>query len=72
VFARVLHEEGLKVGGAGGQDHLVAFDGRVVAGQCDVTERFGLEQVVQHGQQVVAVVVPAKTEHLRQRIHLGD
>ena len=50
----------------------MALDGRVVAGKCDVTECLGLEKVVQHRQQVVAVVVPPETEHLGQGIHLGD
>jgi hypothetical protein len=72
VFAGVLHEEGLKVCRACGQDHFVAFDRGVVAGQCDVAECLRLEQVVQDGQQVVSVVVPAKTEDLRQGIHLGN
>ena len=72
MFAVVLHEEGLKVGGASGQYHLVAFDRGVVAGDRHVTEGFRLKQVVQHVKQVVPVVVPAQAEHLRQRIHLGD
>lgn len=50
----------------------MAFDGGVVAGQGHVAEGFGLKQVVEHGQQVVAMVVPAEVEHLRQGIHLGD
>jgi hypothetical protein len=50
----------------------VAFDGGIVASDSDVTECFRLQQVVQHGEQVVAVVVPAQVEHLRQGVHLAD
>ena len=65
VLARVLHEEALEVGGAGREDHLVALDGGVLAGQRHVAERLRLQQLVQHRQQVVAVVVPAQAVLLR-------
>ena len=50
----------------------MAFDGGVVARQGHVAEGLRLIEVVQHGQQVVLVVVPFQTEHLRQRVHFGN
>ena len=72
VLASVLHEEALEISGAGGEDHLVALDGGVLASQGDVAEGLRLEQLVQHIKQVVAVVVPAQAKHLRHRVHLVD
>ena len=42
MVARVLHEELLEVGRAGGEDHLVALDGGPVARDGHVAERLGL------------------------------
>lgn len=72
VLAVVLHEQLLEVRGARREEDLVALDGAAVAGQGDVAERLGLQEVVEHREQVVAVVVPPQAEHLRQRVHLGD
>lgn len=72
VFAAVLHEQGLEIGRARRQDHLVTLDGGAVAGQGHVAKGLRLQQVVEDGQQVVAVVVPPQAKHLRQGVHLGD
>ena len=65
VRAGVVQEQRLEVAGTGGQHHLVALDGRPVDGQRDVSEGFRLKQLLEHRQQVRAVVVPAQAVLLR-------
>lgn len=66
VLARVVEEERLEVGTAGGQHHLVRLDGVAVAGECDVDEGLALEELVEDVGQVGLVVVPSETELLRR------
>jgi len=66
-----LEEQRLEVGRTGGQHHLVALNGGTFAGQRAVSERFTLQQLVEHGQQVGPVVVPAQAVLLRSAPHLA-
>jgi len=64
----ILEKERLEVGGTGGQHHLVALDRSAVDGQRHVREGLRLQQLLEHGQQVAPVIVPAQTVLLR--LHL--
>lgn len=64
VLARVVEEQGLEVGTAGRQDHLVGLDRVSVAGEGHVDEALALEQLIEHVGQVGLVVVPAQAELL--------
>lgn len=59
VLARVVEEESLEVGTAGGQDHLVRLDGVAVTGECDIDEGLALEKLVEDVGKVGLVVVPS-------------
>ena len=72
VVAHVLREQRLEVRGAGAEDDLVTLEAGPVAGDSDVAEGLRLEEVVEDGEQVGAVVVPPEAELLRGRVHLGD
>ena len=72
VVAHVLREQRLEVRGAGAEDDLVTLEAGAVAGDGDVAEGLRLEEVVEDGEQVGAVVVPPEAELLRGRVHLGD
>ena len=61
VSVRGVVQERLKVGRAGGQNHLVGLQLKAVAGQGHVHEGLRVQEVLEHGQEVVLVVVPAKT-----------
>ena len=53
-------EHGLEVGRAGRQHHFVGLQIEAVAGQGDVHEGLVVEKVLEDGEQVVLVVVPAQ------------
>lgn len=72
VRAGHLEEQRLEVGGARGQYHLVALDGRALACQGAVGESLALKQLVEYGQQIGAVVVPAQAVLLRSAPHLAS
>jgi hypothetical protein len=48
----------VEVGGAGGENHLVRLQVQPLAGQGYVDEGLVVEEVLEHGEQVVLVVVP--------------
>ena len=65
--ARVVNEQRLEVGRTSGQDHFVAFDGGTTYGQRHVRERFRLQQLLEDGQQVGPVIIPAEAVLLATR-----
>lgn len=66
MLTRVVEEEGLEVGAAGREDHLVRLDRVSVTSQGDVYEGLALQELVEHVGQVALVVVPSETELLRR------
>ena len=69
MFAGIIHEEFLEVVRWGSQHDLVALDAAAVAGQRHVSEGFGLEQLLEHGEHVGLVLGPSQGEHLGDGIH---
>ena len=51
-------QHGLEVGRAGREHHLVRLQLHPLHGEGDVDEGLGVEEVLEHGEQVVLVVVP--------------
>lgn len=66
MLARIVEEERLEVRTASREHHLVRFDGVTVARQCDVDERFTLQELIEDVGQIGLVVVPSETELLRR------
>lgn len=64
VLGRVLFQEGLEVGGAGGEDHLVGLARLSVAGEGHVGEGFLVAQVLERGDHVGLEIIPAEAELL--------
>ena len=64
VLGGVLLQEGLEVGRAGGEDHLVGLAGLSVAGEGDVGEGLLVPQVLEARHHVGLEVVPAEAELL--------
>ena len=64
VLGGVLLQQGLEVGRAGGQDHLVRLAALPVAGQGHVAERLLVPQVLEGGDHVGLEIVPAETKLL--------
>ena len=61
VLVRSVVEHGLKVRGAGRQDHLVGLQVQSVAGDRDIHESFMIEKILEDGKEIVLVVIPAET-----------
>ena len=59
--AGILQEQRLEVRGTSGQHHLVAFDGSAAHCQRHIRKGFRLKQLLKDGQQIGAMIVPAKT-----------
>lgn len=66
MLTGILEEQGLEVGTARGQDHLVRFDGVSITGECHVHEGLALEELIEHVGQIALIVVPAQAELLRR------
>ena len=64
MFGRVLLQQGLEVGTAGGEDHLVSLAALAIAGNRHVTEGLLIPQVLEGGHHVGLEVVPSQTELL--------
>ncbi len=64
MLGRILFQEGLEVGRARGQDHLVGLAGLTVAGQRDVREGFLVAKVFEGRDHVGLKVVPSQAELL--------
>merc|ERR1719445_942256 len=64
VFGRVLFQEGLEVGRAGRQNHLVGLTSLSVAGQGDVSERLLVSEVFEGRHHVGLEVVPSQAKLL--------
>ena len=64
VLGGVLLQEGLEVGRAGGEDHLVGLAGLSVARQGDVGEGLFVPEVLERRDHVGLEVVPPKAELL--------
>ena len=64
VLSRVLLQQRLEVGRAGGQDHLVRLAALPVAGDRHVGERLLVPQVLEAGDHVGLEVIPPKTKLL--------
>ena len=70
VLGGVLLQQGLEVGRAGGQDHLVRLAALPVAGQGHVAEGLLVPQMLEGGDHVGLEIIPAEAELLVVR-HLG-
>lgn len=69
MAARVVDEEGLEVGWAGGQDNFVSADGvSFRAGQGYVYEAFVVQKLTEDTEQVVLMIVPPETEMLTSHV----
>ena len=64
VLGRVLLQQGLEVGAAGGEDHLVSLAALTIAGNRNVTEGLLIPQVFEGGHHVGLEVVPSQAELL--------
>lgn len=64
-------QHGLKVGGAGREDHFVGLQLKPVACQRHIHEGLVVQQLLKHGQEVVLVVVPTEAILLGQLCLLG-
>ena len=64
VLGGVLLEQGLEVGGAGREDHLVRLAGLAVAGQGHVREGLFVAEVLEGGDHVGLEVVPSQAKLL--------
>jgi len=64
VFGRVLFQEGLEVGRAGRQNHLVGLTSLSVASQGDVSERLLVPEVFEGRHHVGLEVVPSQAKLL--------
>ena len=76
MLGRVLLQQSLEVGTAGGEDHLVSLRALAVAGDRHVTERLLVSEVLEGGHHVGLEVVPSQTElllviHLLVKYRLG-
>lgn len=69
VAALQVGEQALEVSRARDQDHLVALDGAAVRGDGHVGEGLILQQLVEHVEEVRAMVVPAEAVLLRGSVH---
>lgn len=61
VLVRSVVKHRLKVRRTGGQDHLVCLQVQAVAGNRDIHESFMIEKILEDGEKIVLVVVPAET-----------
>ena len=64
VLGGVLLQQGLEVGRAGGQDHLVRLAALPVAGQGHVAEGLLVPQMLEGGDHVGLEIIPPQTELL--------
>ena len=64
VLGRVLLQQGLEVGTAGGENHLVSLAALAVAGDGHVAEGLLISEVLEGGHHVGLEVVPSQTELL--------
>ena len=64
MFGGVLLQQGLEVGAAGGEDHLVSLAALTIAGNRNVTEGLLIPQVFEGGHHVGLEVVPSQAELL--------
>ena len=64
VLSRIFLQQGLEVGGAGGQDHLVSLAALPVGCNCHIGERLLVPQVLEAGHHVGLEVVPPQAELL--------
>ena len=64
VLSRVLFEECLEVGRAGGQDHLVSLARLSIASQRDVCKGLLVAEVLEGGDHVGLEVIPTKAKLL--------
>ena len=61
VLVRSVVEHRLKVRRAGGKNHLVRLQVQPIAGNRDIHESFMIEKILEDGEEIVLVVVPAET-----------
>jgi len=71
VLCGVLLQQGLKVGRAGGEDHLVRLARLAVAGQRHVGEALLVAQVLEGTDHVGLEVIPAEAKLLLVAGHLA-
>lgn len=65
MLARIVEKQGLEVGAASREDHLVGLDGVAVTCESNVNERLALKKLVEYIGEITLVVVPTQTELLR-------
>ena len=70
VLSRVLLQQRLEVGRAGGQDHLVRLAALPITGNRHVSERLLIPEVFEGGDHVGLEVVPSQAELLLV-VHVG-